>query len=165
MEVIIRVKTVFYLENCNNTKRLKQIGQFINAHSEAIYATKPWIFQEDSNSTIWYTSQVRNNATLDPYRLYNNQTQANTIIYAFVVQWPDDSLVKLPLVKAASNTTVNLFTTKGLIQRPFTQPSQLNGGIQVDISGISLSRFPSPYVFVLKIEYAADQNVNPLGGN
>uniref|UniRef100_A0A914CS12 alpha-L-fucosidase n=1 Tax=Acrobeloides nanus TaxID=290746 RepID=A0A914CS12_9BILA len=145
-------------------ERLRSLGSFVNAHSEAIFATKPWIFQNDSDSTIWYTSQVRNDTGLDPYRLYNNQTQANTIIYAFVVQWPMDNLVNLPLVIPTANTTVNLFSTQGFIPLSWNQPFQLNGGIQVDISGVSLPKFPSTDAFALKIEYAKDQNANPLQG-
>ena len=34
-------------------ERLRGLGSFVNAHSEAIFATKPWIFQNDSDSTIW----------------------------------------------------------------------------------------------------------------
>ena len=40
--------------------------------------------------------------------------------------------------------------------------TQESGGIQIDISGLSLTKFPSTDVFVLKIEYAADQNVKLL---
>uniref|UniRef100_A0A914ER20 alpha-L-fucosidase n=1 Tax=Acrobeloides nanus TaxID=290746 RepID=A0A914ER20_9BILA len=137
-------------------ERLRDLGSFVNTHSEAIFATKPWIYQNDS--ATWYTSQVRNNATLDPYRLYNNQTQANTIIYAFALQWPDDNLVNLTHVIPTSNTTVNLFSTKGFIQLPWTQPFALGGGIQVNISSISLVLFPCKEAFAFKIEYAADQN-------
>uniref|UniRef100_A0A914CSZ8 alpha-L-fucosidase n=1 Tax=Acrobeloides nanus TaxID=290746 RepID=A0A914CSZ8_9BILA len=140
-------------------ERLRGIGSFVNAHNEAIFATKPWIFQNDSDSTIWYTSQVRNDTGLDPYRLYNNQTQDNTIIYAFVLEWPIDNLVNLQLVIPTTKTTVNLFGSNGQnITLPWTQPFQLNGGIQIDITGVSLNKFPSTDAFVLKIEYAADQN-------
>uniref|UniRef100_A0A914CLF9 Alpha-L-fucosidase C-terminal domain-containing protein n=1 Tax=Acrobeloides nanus TaxID=290746 RepID=A0A914CLF9_9BILA len=110
---------------------------------------------------LMYTSQVRNNATLDPYRLYNNQTQANTIIYAFVINWPIDNLVNLPHVNATSNTKVNLFGINGSIPLSWTQPFALGGGIQVNISNVSLRLFPCKYAFVLKIEYAADQNAPP----
>ena len=35
-------------------ERLAQIGTFINAHEEAIFGSKPWIFQSDNNLTIWF---------------------------------------------------------------------------------------------------------------
>uniref|UniRef100_A0A914DE66 alpha-L-fucosidase n=1 Tax=Acrobeloides nanus TaxID=290746 RepID=A0A914DE66_9BILA len=142
--------------------RLRQIGIFVWAHSEAIFATKPWIFQNDTaTSPVWYTSQLRNTTGFDPYRIYNPQQQQNTIIYAFVLSWPDDNKVNLTKVIPTSSTVVNLFGANNkFIPMTYTQQ---NGGIQVDISGLGMPKFPSPYAFVLKIEYAADQNVNPVG--
>jgi alpha-L-fucosidase len=32
-------------------ERLNEIGQFVNTHADAIFATKPWIFQSDSGPT------------------------------------------------------------------------------------------------------------------
>ena len=32
-------------------ERLRDLGTFVNAHEDAIFATKPWIFQNDSS--IW----------------------------------------------------------------------------------------------------------------
>uniref|UniRef100_A0A914DN72 Alpha-L-fucosidase C-terminal domain-containing protein n=1 Tax=Acrobeloides nanus TaxID=290746 RepID=A0A914DN72_9BILA len=103
-----------------------------------------------------YTSQLRNSTGLDPYRLYNPQQQDNTIIYAFVLQYPEDNLVKLYHVIPAIKTTVNLFGSSGLIPLSYSTPASLNGGIQLDITGIGWTKFPSPAAFVLKIEYAAD---------
>uniref|UniRef100_A0A914C081 alpha-L-fucosidase n=1 Tax=Acrobeloides nanus TaxID=290746 RepID=A0A914C081_9BILA len=138
-------------------ERLNEIGQFVNTHADAIFATKPWIFQNDSGPT-WYTSKLRSTTGFDPYRLYNPQQQNNTIIYAFVVTWPDDNLVNLTHIMPTAQTTVNLFSFNNqTISLPYTQPPALNGGIQVNISSVPNSKFPSSDVFVLKIEYAADQ--------
>jgi hypothetical protein len=58
---------------------------------------------------------------------------------------------------------VNLFGSNNqFIPLKYTQQS---GGIQVDISGLSVTKFPSTDAFVLKIEYAADQNVKLLMEN
>ena len=32
--------------------RLKELGHFVNVHEEAIFHTKPWVHQNDSD-TIW----------------------------------------------------------------------------------------------------------------
>ena len=32
--------------------RLRQLGNFVNTHAEAIFGTKPWVHQNDSD-TIW----------------------------------------------------------------------------------------------------------------
>uniref|UniRef100_A0A914E949 alpha-L-fucosidase n=1 Tax=Acrobeloides nanus TaxID=290746 RepID=A0A914E949_9BILA len=146
-------------------QRLIEIGNFVRAHDEAIFKTKPWIFQNDDNlnssSPVWYTSKLRNTTGFDPYRVYNPQQQQNTIVYAFVLSWPDDNKVNLTKVIPTSSTVVNLFGANNQsIPMTYTQQS---GGIQIDISGLSLTKFPSTDVFVLKIEYAADQNVNPIG--
>ena len=34
-------------------ERLRELGSFVNAHNESIFATKPWIYQNDSDSAIW----------------------------------------------------------------------------------------------------------------
>uniref|UniRef100_A0A914E9S6 alpha-L-fucosidase n=1 Tax=Acrobeloides nanus TaxID=290746 RepID=A0A914E9S6_9BILA len=146
-------------------QRLIEIGNFVRAHDEAIFKTKPWIFQNDDNlnssSPVWYTSKLRNTTGFDPYRVYNPQQQQNTIVYAFVLSWPDDNKVNLTKVIPTSSTVVNLFGANNQsISMTYTQQS---GGIQIDISGLSLTKFPSTDVFVLKIEYAADQKVNPIG--
>lgn len=38
--------------------RLRQLGRFVNAYSEAIFETKPWIHQNDSE-VIWQVSDTR----------------------------------------------------------------------------------------------------------
>jgi alpha-L-fucosidase len=34
-------------------ERLRDIGLFVNAHSEAIFSTKPWVYLNEQGSTIW----------------------------------------------------------------------------------------------------------------
>uniref|UniRef100_A0A914E0C2 alpha-L-fucosidase n=1 Tax=Acrobeloides nanus TaxID=290746 RepID=A0A914E0C2_9BILA len=141
-------------------ERLKNLGDFVTDHSEAIFSSKPWIYQSDVDSVV-YTSQLKNPNNLDPYRLYNPQQQNNTVIYAFVTNWPDDNLINLTRVVPTSQTTVNLLA-QGAGSYSSVPFSQTSTGILVDISDVSLSSFPSSnYVtfntFVLKIENAADQ--------
>ena len=56
-----------------------------------------------------YTSQLKNPNNLDPYRLYNPQQQNNTVIYAFVTNWPDDNLVNLTRVVPTSQVQFVFF--------------------------------------------------------
>jgi hypothetical protein len=135
---------------------------FVNAHSEAIFGSKPWIYLNEGS--VWYTSQLRDTTGFDPYRLFNPQQQNNTIIYAFVTTWPNDNLVTLSHVKPTAQTTVKLFSTNGqFIQLNYTA---LNGGIQTSVARISAPRFaPSSVnagIFALKIEYAADDSFVPI---
>uniref|UniRef100_A0A914CFD2 alpha-L-fucosidase n=1 Tax=Acrobeloides nanus TaxID=290746 RepID=A0A914CFD2_9BILA len=141
-------------------ERLKNLGDFVTDHSDAIFSSKPWIYQSDVDSVV-YTSQLNNPNNLDPYRLYNPQQQNNTVIYAFVTNWPDDNLINLTRVVPTSQTTVNLLHggPGSYSSVPFSQTSN---GILVDISDVSISSFPSSnYVtfntFVLKIQNAASQ--------
>uniref|UniRef100_A0A914C005 alpha-L-fucosidase n=1 Tax=Acrobeloides nanus TaxID=290746 RepID=A0A914C005_9BILA len=129
-------------------ERLRDIGAFVNAHADAIFSTKPWIYQNDANSTIWYTSSLRNSNGTDPYRIYNPQDQDNTIIYAFVLDWPEDNLVNLSHVISNSKTNVILFGAGHQnISLNFTQPFTLNGGIQVDISnGYCFTSYTARYI-------------------
>uniref|UniRef100_A0A914E2J3 Saposin B-type domain-containing protein n=1 Tax=Acrobeloides nanus TaxID=290746 RepID=A0A914E2J3_9BILA len=145
-------------------ERLRDIGLFVNAHSEAIFASKPWIYLNEQESSIWYTSQLRNTAGFDPYRFFNPQTQANTIVYAFITKWPSNNSIILNSLKPTAQTTVKLFSTNGqFIQLNYTT---VNGGIQTSIARIGRAKFaPSSVnsgIFVLKIEYAADDNNNPI---
>lgn len=88
-------------------ERLRELGKFVSTHSEAIFGTKPWIFQNDFND-IWYTSRLRSNARrLSSQRLFNPQVARDTIVYAWALKWPSDSLVKLASVKPTAKACLN----------------------------------------------------------
>ena len=50
-------------------ERLRDIGLFVNAHSEAIFASKPWIYLNDQGG-VWYVKYV--SAPLDGVCLRTN---------------------------------------------------------------------------------------------
>uniref|UniRef100_A0A914CXE9 alpha-L-fucosidase n=1 Tax=Acrobeloides nanus TaxID=290746 RepID=A0A914CXE9_9BILA len=139
-------------------ERLTDLGKFVNTHNEAIFGTKPWIFQTDFGD-IWYTSRLRNSRGFSSKRIFNPQQVQNTVIYAWVLTWPEDGHVKLSSVKPTSKTQVTLLGTN--IKLPIQRGAK---GIVVDTSGVSWRQFPSLDVFVLKVEYAATLSINPLAG-
>lgn len=81
-------------------ERLRQLGEFVRTNQEAIFETRPWIHQNDSNT--WYTSRVRSDAGLKPGRLFNPQSTENTVVYAFVLDVPDDLVVRMNSVKTTA---------------------------------------------------------------
>jgi alpha-L-fucosidase len=68
----------------------------LDLNGDAIYATKPWIHQNDSLSEsphVWYT-----------------QSKDESTVYGIVLGWPmnDDSTVTLGDVKTSANTQIQL---------------------------------------------------------
>lgn len=59
-------------------ERLRDLGDWLKVNGEAIYASKPWVFQNDTiTPNVWYTSKVENNQL--------------THVYAIVLEYPYDT--------------------------------------------------------------------------
>ncbi|ALC44315.1 Fuca [Drosophila busckii] len=60
-------------------ERLRDMGRWLNINGEGVYGSIPWIYQNDTlNSNVWYTRG-------------RQSTNASTIIYAFVLEYPYDT--------------------------------------------------------------------------
>lgn len=74
-------------------ERLLDLGQWLKINGEAIYATSPFIHQNDSlNSNVWYTctkKQYNGRYPISPPASTDNVTA----IYAIVLKWPDNNLL------------------------------------------------------------------------
>lgn len=57
-------------------ERLLQMGEWLNYNGEAIYGSRPWIHQNETNSRVWYT--------------FNNDA-----VYAICLDWPEDGILML----------------------------------------------------------------------
>lgn len=141
-------------------ERLYQLGDFLGVNGEAVYKSKPWIYQNDTVTPgIWFTSQVRNATGLDPLRMFNPQDEQNTIVYAFVLKWPAGDLLKLGTPKTGQKTAITMLG----VSKPLHFKSMSSAkGISIDFSTISFTAMPNMHGWVLKMEYLASDSHNPL---
>ncbi|CAJ0589243.1 unnamed protein product [Cylicocyclus nassatus] len=130
--------------------RLRELGRFLSANSEALYGTKPWIHQNDSGNT-WYTSRILS-ATLPKNRVYNPQIEGQTIVYAWILDMPTKDL-ELKMVKTTERTRVTFLGTD-LSFEPGAGPSLI-----IRFITIPWRKLARNDVMILKIENAASQIV------
>ncbi|KAI6243683.1 Alpha-L-fucosidase [Aphelenchoides fujianensis] len=132
--------------------RLRDVGAFVGANAEAIFESKPWVHQNDSQA-VFYTSRVRSAAGLSASRPFNPQNQTNTLVYAFVLEWDESGLVQLPSVKWTPKTVVSLLGTPRKLR--VVKPRPLT--VQLP----PLQALPHRAAAVLRIEFAGDSTFTP----
>ncbi|CAF1008402.1 unnamed protein product [Rotaria sordida] len=102
-------------------ERLRQMGSWLQVNGEAIYATKPWKYQNDTiNPNVWYTS-----------------SKDNKFVYAFLLIWPKDSneiILGAPLSSPRTIVTL-LGSTADSVPWNITSGDR---GIVIDVSAIKL---------------------------
>lgn len=145
-------------------EKLEEIGSFLKLNAEAVYDTKPWIYQNDtSGANIWYTSRVR---TAIPKSAkarkihqaphFYSQYEKHTIIYAWILDTHHEKY-ELKSVKPTGNTVVTILGTDIKITN-----FQKADSLIIDGSAIDWKKIHRFDVFVLKIEYAQNDSRNPL---
>lgn len=73
-------------------ERLRDMGDWLRNNGEAVYESKPWIFQNDTKTPgVWYTS---------------GQTYQENVVYAIVLNYPPDS------------GAIRLYATAGQAEKP-----------------------------------------------
>lgn len=59
-------------------ERLRAMGTWLKTNGDAIYSSRPWIYQNDTKTPdVWYTSKP--------------ETSDRTIVYAIVLKYPYDT--------------------------------------------------------------------------
>lgn len=60
-------------------ERLREMGQWLKINGEAIYASKPWLYQNDTiTPSVWYTNKV-------------DKSKQLIYIYAIILEYPYDT--------------------------------------------------------------------------
>ncbi|VDP19462.1 unnamed protein product [Soboliphyme baturini] len=143
-------------------ERLTQMGQWLAVNGEAVYGSKPWIFQNDTvTPNIWYTSILKNQKGKSSNRLYNPQDSENTIIYAFMLKWPEGNLLKLGAPKATENTRVSMLGSGTKLKYEILSPR----GITIDLTETLLTGLGSKWSWVIKMEQLASESKLPVFDN
>ncbi|KAK9869960.1 hypothetical protein WA026_006058 [Henosepilachna vigintioctopunctata] len=111
-------------------ERLLELGQWLNINGEAIYESTPWIYQNDSlTSDVWFT------------------TKSNSV-YAIVLDWPTNNILKLRTVKQLfvdHNPCIVLLGNSGKLDWKFLSE------LDVQIVFPDKSKVKSERAWVLKI--------------
>ncbi|KAL3267007.1 hypothetical protein HHI36_011155 [Cryptolaemus montrouzieri] len=89
-------------------ERLLDLGKWLSINGEAIYGSKPWIYQNDSLTTdVWYT-------------------QKQNSVYAIVLNWPTNNILTLESVVQLFSSPKTSVTLLGndILNWNLTQPSR-----------------------------------------
>ncbi|CAF4021601.1 unnamed protein product [Rotaria sordida] len=116
-------------------ERLRQMGSWLQVNGEAIYATKPWEYQNDTiNPNVWYTS-----------------SQDNRFVYAFLLIWPKDSNEIILGAPLSSSRTIVTLLGSNADSVPWRVASG-DRGIVIDVSAIKLHLLQSEWTWAFKLE-------------
>jgi len=110
-------------------ERLLQVGSWLQVNGDAIYATKPWRAQNDTESNVWYTSK-------------------NETVYAILLDWPLNNTVVLSQPIPGFNFNVQMLGFQGT----YLAWNYFLSNLLIQLPEIPISKLPSPYAWVLQME-------------
>jgi len=114
--------------------RLLGIGDWLAVNGEGIYATRVWRVPQEGqldNTTVRYTA-----------------SKDNAVIFAHVLQWPDDGTVVLTAPKPGQDATVTMLGSSGELS---WKPRGGDTGVVVSLPYPNPSKMVSQYIWVLRL--------------
>lgn len=118
-------------------ERLRQFGAWMHVNGDAIYASKPWKFQNDTLTPgVWYTSK---------------KSESGMSVYAILLSWPKGGSLTLASAAPTPQTTISMLGYPG----NFSWKKNPTMGIDIIIPPIPTYKLPCEWAWTLKLENLA----------
>ncbi|KAL4226532.1 Tissue alpha-L-fucosidase [Mactra antiquata] len=116
-------------------ERLEQMGEWMSLNGEAIYATRPWTYQNDTvNPNVWYTNKTLNGVE---------------VVYAISLEWPSNGTLHIAApFPSVSTTVVSLLG----YQHKLNWSISSSGGMNITLPDLKGDNLPCQWAWVFKLE-------------